>query len=112
SGSIGSSHTSMQLVLKLIDVLPTGRARAIAERAVHVDEGHPGRRGGVGIGFAGDRFGGGHAVRLEIASSAHPKYIWHPGTAEDPWTALAGTPNEQFIRIGGQASFVEVDVLP
>ena len=112
SGSVGSSHTSMQLVLKLIDVLPSGRARAIAERAVHVDGVHPERHVDIDIGFAGYRVGEGHSVRLEVASSAFPKYIWHPGTDEDPWTAVAGKPNEQFIRVGGHASFVEVDVLP
>ena len=108
SGSVGSSHTSMQLVLKLIDVLPSGRARAIAERAVHVDDVHPERHVDVDIGFAGYRVGEGHSVRLEVASSAFPKYIWHPGTDEDPWTAITGTPNEQFIRVGGRASFLEV----
>jgi putative CocE/NonD family hydrolase len=112
SGSVGSSHTSMQLVLKLIDVLPSGRARAIAERAVHVDDVHPERHIDVDIGFAGYRLGEGHSVRLEVASSAFPKYIWHPGTDEDPWTAVTGTPNEQFVRVGGSASFLEIDVLP
>ena len=33
----------------------------------------------------------GHSLRLHVASSDFPLYLWHPGTDENPWFATEGT---------------------
>lgn len=40
----------------------------------------------------GHRFAGGHRIRLQVSSGAHPRYIRNPGTGEDPLTATALQP--------------------
>jgi uncharacterized protein len=35
----------------------------------------------------GHRFAGGHSIRLQVSSGAHPRYARNPGTGEDPMTA-------------------------
>jgi hypothetical protein len=39
----------------------------------------------------GHRFAGGHRIRLQVSSGAHPRYARNPGTGEDPATATADT---------------------
>jgi len=54
----------------------------------------------------------GHRLRLHVASSDFPLYVWHPGTGEDPWWAKEGTPNEQMLMTGGdRGSRLDLTVL-
>ena len=45
----------------------------------------------------------GHRLRLAIASSDYPLYLWHPGTDENPWLATECRTNEQTLATGGGA---------
>ena len=64
---------------KLCDVYPTGEARRIADGACRLDGGSM-RSCSVDLGHTGYRIRPGHRLRLEVSSSAFPRYIWHPGT--------------------------------
>jgi putative CocE/NonD family hydrolase len=108
---VAGEGPSMHLMAKLVDVDPNGRSRRIlqggvlvadpvAERAVHVELGH-----------AGYRLAAGHRVRLEVASSDHPRYLWDPGTNEDPWAAEEGVPRRRRVR-GGSSTVLTLSVLP
>jgi uncharacterized protein len=90
-------------------VFPDGSARMLQRGqslAQRTDRGHPTR---VELGHLGYRVQAGHRLRLQIASSDYPLYLWHPGTDENPWTATSTTPNEQRLRTGGsEGSFLSL----
>jgi predicted acyl esterase len=66
----------------------------------------------VGLGHTGYRLQEGHRLRLQLASSDFPLYLWHPGTDENPWTSTKEQTNEQTIHTGAStASHVSLSVL-
>jgi uncharacterized protein len=58
----------------------------------------------------GHRFAGGHRIRLQVSSGAHPRYVRNPGTGADPTTAMTTRPVE--IEILHDASHPSVLGLP
>lgn len=100
---VQSSGPSMHLMAKLVDVAPGGKATRILEGACLVDAPDPDRPVQVHLGDTGYRLLPGHRLRLEAASSNFPRYLLHPGTAENPWTATKTAPDEQQLRTGGAA---------
>jgi putative CocE/NonD family hydrolase len=98
---IESTHASTQLVAKLVDVAPDGATLLLAQGARIV---HAHRYDGlarVDLGDVGYRVRPGHRLVLELASSRFPRYLPHPGTAEDPWLATEGRIARQTLRTGG-----------
>lgn len=107
---IGARSRSTHVMAKLVDVYPEGTARRILEgaRAVTLD----GRTASVEIdlGYTAYRVRPGHRLRLEVAASSFPRYLWHPGTDEEPWDAVAGAQVEHRLIIGDGASYLVLPV--
>ena len=99
------------VMAKLCDVYPTGEARRIVDGAYRLD-GDADAVVTVDLGHTGYRLRPGHRLRLEIASSAFPRYIWHPGTTDDPWDAVQTRALEMGLRTGPGGSRLTVTVLP
>lgn len=103
---VASEGPSMHLMAKLVDVDPSGRARRILQGGALVTEPAWGRPVRVELGHTGYRLVPGHRLRLELASSDHPRYLWDPGTDEDPWSAEGGVARRRHLRGGANASAV------
>lgn len=100
--TVSSSAASMHVMVKLVDVFPDGRTFRIAQGAQLVNDARDERHVIVDLGHTGYRVDRGHRVRLELASSAFPRYILHPGTADHPWVAENTTTNDQrLILVSG-----------
>lgn len=84
---------------KLCDVYPTGEARRIVDGACRLD-GCGEDVVAVELGHTGYRLRPGQRLRLEVPSSAFPRYIRHPGTATDPWDVVQTRPLDMGLRTG------------
>ena len=108
----GSSATSMHLHAKLADVAPDGSARMLVRGQAHVQDPDPGEAVEISLGHTGYRLQPGHRLRVHLASSDYPLYLWHPGTGENPWHAVQGQRNEQTLVTGGpEPSHLSITVL-
>ena len=108
--SVRTSDAGGHVMVKLCDVYPAGEARRIVDGAYRVAGGTS--TGTVDLGNAGYRVRPGHRLRLEVSSSAFPRYIWHPGTREDPWDAVRSRVVESGLGTGPAGSSVTLTVLP
>src|SRR5262249_49618077 len=97
----GSSAASMPLYAKLADVAPDGSARMLVRGQAHVQDPDPVKGVEISLGHTGYRLQPGHRLRVHLASSDYPLYLWHPGTGENPWQAIQGQRNEQTLVVGG-----------
>jgi predicted acyl esterase len=110
--TLGSSCSSMHVHAKLCDVYPDGSARMLVRGELLVKEADYGRPVKVRMSHVAHRLLLGHRLRLAIACSDYPLYLWHPGTDEDPWQATKGEANEQSLATGGSSpSHVSLTVL-
>jgi uncharacterized protein len=100
---VGSSATSMHLHAKLADVASDGSARMLVRGQAYVADPDPDRAVEIPLGHTGYRLKPGHRLRVHLACSDYPLYMWHPGTGENPWRATRGMPNEQTLVTGGSA---------
>jgi putative CocE/NonD family hydrolase len=108
--SVRTSEAGGHVMAKLCDVYPAGEARRIVDGAYLVGGGES--TAAVDLGNTGYRVGTGHRLRLEVSSSAFPRYIWHPGTSEDPWEAVRSCVVESGLRTGPGGSSLTLTVLP
>ena len=109
---VSSSAESMHLHVKLLDVFPDGSARMLVRGQTRVTRPGFDRSMRVDLGHIGYRVQPGHRLRLHIASSDFPLYLWHPGTSEDPWLTTRGVANQQTLRTGGDpGSYLSMSVL-
>lgn len=99
------------VVAKLCDVYPEGEARRIADGAFALGAGGGPVRAPVELGDTGYRVRPGHRLRLEVSSSAFPRYAPHPGTAEDPWTATGRRSADLALVTGPAGSTVSLTVI-
>ena len=97
-------------MVKLCDVYPAGEARRIVDGACRIAGGSS--VVSVDLGHAGYRVRPGHRLRLEISSSAFPRYVWHPGTTTDPWDAVRTRVTESGLQTGPGGSSVTLTVRP
>lgn len=110
--TVGSSGPSMHVFAKLCDVDPDGAAHMLVRGERLVREPDFGRPVAVTMSHTGYRLLPGHCLRLHVASSDFPLYLWHPGTDEDPWLATTGKVNQQTLATGGSApSYVSLTIL-
>ena len=98
------------VMAKLSDVYPTGEARRIVDGAIFVPAGGGETRVVVELGHTGYRVRAGHRLRLDVAASAFPRYILHPGTAQDAWSAARTSVTRIGLRTGGDASVLRLTV--
>jgi len=102
----------MHLHAKLADVAPDGSARMLVRGQAHVQDPDPGETVEISLGHTGYRLQPGHRLRVHLACSDYPLYIWHPGTGENPWHAIQGKRNEQTLVTGGSVpSHLSITVL-
>src|SRR5262249_58869979 len=97
---VGSSAASMHVHAKLADVAPDGAARMLVRGQAHVQDPDPGGAVEISLGHTGYRLQPGHRLRVHLASSDHPLYLWHPGTGENPWRAIRGHRNQPTLVTG------------
>jgi putative CocE/NonD family hydrolase len=98
------------IMVKVCDVYPEGEARRIADGACLIAGGDSATAVQVDVGQTGYRVRAGHRLRLEISASAFPRYIWHPGTAEDPWLAMRSRQSQYCLRTGPGGSSLVITV--
>jgi putative CocE/NonD family hydrolase len=110
--SLQTTGPSMHIHVKVCDVDPDGSAHMLTRGQALARDPDPGRPVTVGLGHTGYRLQPGHRLRLQLACSDFPLYLWHPGTSENPWTAVKGQPNEQTVHTGAStASCLSLSVL-
>ena len=110
--ALGSSCASMHVHAKLCDVYPDGAAHMLVRGDALIREAEYGRPVEVRLSHTAHRLLPGHRLRLAVACSDWPLYLWHPGTDEDPWHATNGEANQQTLATGGSApSYVSLTVL-
>jgi putative CocE/NonD family hydrolase len=101
--AVGSTCSSMHLHVKLCDVFPDGSTRMLLRGESFVREKEYGRPVRFSLSHTAYRMLPGHRLRLSIASSDHPLYLWHPGTDQNPWLATKGQVNRQTLSAGGSS---------
>lgn len=97
---VASTAPSMHLIATILDLAPDGRARPIAEGIARIDTRYGPATATVHLGSTAYRLPAGHRLRLALASSRHPRYLVHPGTDDNPWTAIEARPSTQTLRTG------------
>ncbi len=106
---LGSSAPSTGVFAKLVDVFPDGSARMLVRGQALLKQSVGDRPAHVDLGHTGYRMLPGHRLRVHVASSDFPIYLWNPGTSENPWTAKSGTRSGQTLTSGGsQSSFLSL----
>jgi uncharacterized protein len=106
---VGSDGPSMFVHVKLVDIAADGGAHILLYGQDAVDRPGKGAHAPIYLGHTGHRLMPGHRLRLQIASSDFPLYLPHPGTAENPWTALETRVNHQRLITG--RSYLSLTVL-
>ena len=99
------------VMVKLCDVYPAGEARRIVDGACRLAGGSEAVVT-VDLGHTGYRLRPGHRLRLEVSSSAFPRYVRHPGTTADPWDAVRTRVVETGLLAGPGGSSLTLTVLP
>jgi len=99
--AVGSSCSSMHVMVKLCDVYPDGSARMLLRGERLVREPDPSVAVEISLSHTGHRLLPGHCLRLAVASSDFPLYLPHPGSDENPWYAMKGERSRQTIVTGG-----------
>ncbi|MGI5322319.1 CocE/NonD family hydrolase [Actinomadura nitritigenes] len=84
---VDSEAPTADIVAKLLDVAPDGRATLIAWGDAEADTADGSRRFTVSLGHVGYRVRAGHALRLQLAGSEFPQFLPNPGTDESRWEA-------------------------
>ncbi|MBI5103940.1 MAG: CocE/NonD family hydrolase [Solirubrobacterales bacterium] len=90
---VGATTEHFDVFARVCDVHPDGTSYNVCDALVRVE---PGRfpvaedgttRVTLPLWPTAHRFGGGHRIRLQVSSGAHPRYARNPGTGEPPATA-------------------------
>ena len=106
-GVVEADGPSTDVVAKLVDVDPLGRARRICE-GIALAEGPFPSRCIIDLGQVAYRLDPGHLLRLEIASSMFPRYAVHPGTDEPAWSATGRRACRQWLHLGPGQSHLRI----
>jgi uncharacterized protein len=108
-----STCSSMHVFAKLCDVFPDGSSRMLVRGESLVQEKDFGRPVEVRMSHTAYRLLPGHRLRLSLASSDFPLYLWHPGVEGNPWWVTSGAANGQALMTGGTSpSYIRLEVLP
>ncbi len=96
-----STFHTMHVVAKLCDVDAQGYARRLLLGIAAIHQPDFDQPVDVNLGDTAFLVEAGHRLRLEIAASCFPHWLWHPATNESPWDALTGQAQTQSIVVGG-----------
>ncbi|MGI5490038.1 CocE/NonD family hydrolase [Microtetraspora malaysiensis] len=99
--TVDSDASSTHVIVRLLDVYPSGRARMVLEGAEIASTVAGPVRVRVRLGDTAYRIRPGHRLRLAISSSCFPLYLVHPGNDEDPWRASSSRAARQTLHLGG-----------
>ena len=110
---VGSKAPSTALFVKLIDVHPDGKAVMLTRGQRLLRGPNASLPVRIALAHAGYRVSTGHRLRIQLASSDFPLYLWHPGTAENPWEATEVRPSDLVLQTGGNSvAFLSLTVMP
>ena len=99
--TVDAAAASTHVIVRLLDVYPSGQARMVLEGAeIASTEAGPARVR-VRLGDTAYRVRSGHRLRLAISSSCYPLYLVHPGNDQDPWRSTTPVPAQQTLYVGG-----------
>jgi uncharacterized protein len=93
----------IQLVAKLVDVFPNGRARRFAEGILQLERPDPSQPVEIDLSDVAYRLLPGHRLRLELAASCFPRYMPVIDPDGDSWSAVSGPRVPYRLRTGGLA---------
>jgi predicted acyl esterase len=103
----------LQVVCKLIDVYPNGRARRIADGARTLASSLTAEPVEFELADIAYRLRPGHRLRLEIAASCFPRYFPVIDPDGDSWTSLTGPKvGYRLATRDLQNSYIEIPVIP
>lgn len=113
TGTLQADAPATHLVARLCDVYPDGRTHLVVEGITLVDDPRNPREVRVDLGDTGYRLRVGHRLRLQISASAFPRWPVHPGTGEDPMTAVVTQSVTHRLLLGGShRTALSLTVLP
>lgn len=113
TGVLGADAQSAHLIARLCDVYPDGRTHMIVEGAVLIENPSTPSDVRVDLGDTGYRLRPGHRLRLQLSASAFPRWAIHPGTDENPLTAVATQPITYLLFMGDtRQNVLTLTVLP
>ncbi|MFG2965881.1 CocE/NonD family hydrolase [Streptomyces sp. NPDC048288] len=100
-GTLTVEHRSTDLHARLLDLAPDGTGALIARGQVRLTgiDGSTDFR--VRLLHAGYRLRPGHSLRLHLASSDYPEFLFNTGDGSDAWTATAAPASTTTVRLGG-----------
>ncbi|MGI9136754.1 MAG: CocE/NonD family hydrolase, partial [Candidatus Nanopelagicales bacterium] len=102
----------LQVVCKLIDVYPSGRARRIADGACTIATPAPAEPVEFELADIAYRLRPGHRLRLEVAASCFPRYFPVIDSDGDSWMALTGPKVLYTLSTDDiQDSYIEIPVV-
>jgi putative CocE/NonD family hydrolase len=103
-----SSRPDTDVFVRVCDVEPDGASLNVCDALIRLTPGEPPRDpdGVAEVRFdlwpAAHRFGGGHRIRVQVSSGAHPRYARNPGTGEDPLRATEFVASDQEVMHDAQ----------
>jgi putative CocE/NonD family hydrolase len=103
TASVTSSGPSTHVIATLFDVHPDGTAHPVLDAAAAAHAPWP-QPLTVNLGDTGYRLQVGHRLGLKLSSSSFPRYVLHPGTDQNPWSAIDVRSTEQTMVLGGPDS--------
>lgn len=107
-GAIEAPTAFSDVVVRVLDVDPLGRARLILGNATKA------RADGastfsVRLGDTAYRLPAGHRIRCVISSSLSGQHPIHPGTDDNPWTAIHFEKSKQTLNLHSARLLISVD---
>jgi putative CocE/NonD family hydrolase len=99
-----SDRTDTAVFVRLCTVTPEGRSTNVTDRFVRLHATDRDADGcwsvSVSLPPTCAEVPAGHRLRLQVSSGAYPRFLRHPGTAENPVTARELHPAEQVVHHG------------
>lgn len=95
--ALNASSESTHVVVRLLDLYPTGEARLISYGACTLDTSNGEAEVHIDMQETAYRVRPGHSLRLAVSTSCFPLYAVHPGHAGDPWDLNGAHAAEQTL---------------